>query len=90
MIPSGLLIETADGVRTLALNRPEKLNAWTGRMEAELRTAVLDGEADPTVCAIWRCADEEMVASFDSEDFREGVAHFLEKRPPASAVPSAS
>lgn len=29
----------------------------------------------------WRRADEQ--ASFASEDFREGVAHFLEKRPPA-------
>jgi len=28
-------------------------------------------------------ANEEMVKSFDSEDFREGVAHFLEKRTPA-------
>ena len=27
-------------------------------------------------------ANEEMVKSFDSEDFREGVAHFLEKRTP--------
>lgn len=31
----------------------------------------------------WRRADEEMQASFASEDFREGVAHFLEKRAPA-------
>lgn len=30
----------------------------------------------------WRRADEAMVASFDSEDFKEGVAHFLEKRAP--------
>lgn len=28
-------------------------------------------------------ANEEMVESFESEDFREGVAHFLEKRAPA-------
>jgi enoyl-CoA hydratase/carnithine racemase len=27
-------------------------------------------------------ADRELVASLDSEDFKEGVAHFLEKRPP--------
>jgi enoyl-CoA hydratase/carnithine racemase len=27
-------------------------------------------------------ADEEMHRSFTSEDFREGVAHFVEKRPP--------
>jgi enoyl-CoA hydratase/carnithine racemase len=26
-------------------------------------------------------AEREMLASFDSEDFREGVAHFVEKRP---------
>lgn len=32
--------------------------------------------------AAWRRADEEMVASFTSEDFKEGVAHFLEKRAP--------
>lgn len=30
-----------------------------------------------------RRADEEMRGSFDSEDFREGVRHFVEKRPPA-------
>jgi enoyl-CoA hydratase/carnithine racemase len=27
-------------------------------------------------------ADEEMLRSFTAEDFREGVAHFVEKRPP--------
>ena len=30
----------------------------------------------------WRRADEDMAASFASEDFKEGVAHFLEKRAP--------
>jgi len=28
-------------------------------------------------------ADEEMQRSFDSADFREGIAHFVQKRPPA-------
>ena len=31
----------------------------------------------------WAVADTEMVRSFGSEDFKEGVAHFLEKRPAA-------
>lgn len=31
----------------------------------------------------WRAADADMVASFESDDFREGVSHFIEKRPPA-------
>jgi enoyl-CoA hydratase/carnithine racemase len=31
----------------------------------------------------WRQADAAMLESFGSEDFREGVAHFLERRAPA-------
>ena len=31
----------------------------------------------------WAVADKEMLASFASEDFKEGVAHFIEKRPAA-------
>jgi len=31
----------------------------------------------------WAIADKEMLASFTSEDFKEGVAHFVEKRAPA-------
>ena len=31
----------------------------------------------------WALADSEMVESFRSEDFKEGVAHFVEKRPAA-------
>jgi enoyl-CoA hydratase/carnithine racemase len=34
------------------------------------------------LAASWKVADEEMHASFQSEDFKEGVAHYFEKRPP--------
>ena len=30
----------------------------------------------------WKAADKEMYASFESEDFKEGVAHYFEKRAP--------
>ncbi len=36
-----------------------------------------------TLAEAWALADVEMVRSFGSEDFKEGVAHFMEKRPAA-------
>jgi len=36
-----------------------------------------------TLDGAWRQADAEMLASFASEDFKEGVAHFMQKRSPA-------
>ena len=38
--------EKADGVALITLNRPERLNAWTGRMEHEYRWAMADADAD--------------------------------------------
>jgi enoyl-CoA hydratase/carnithine racemase len=36
-----------------------------------------------TLDEAWRQADAEMLLSFASEDFKEGVAHYLEKRAPS-------
>jgi enoyl-CoA hydratase/carnithine racemase len=41
--------EVADRVATIALNRPDRLNAWTGRMHTEYRRAVAAAEDDPGV-----------------------------------------
>lgn len=41
--------EVADGVALVTLNRPERLNAWTARMEAEYRAALTEADADPDV-----------------------------------------
>jgi enoyl-CoA hydratase/carnithine racemase len=47
-----ILTETSDGLLTITLNRPERLNAWTGRMGEELRAAFDLADADDAVRAI--------------------------------------
>ena len=47
-----IVVTTADKVRTLTLNRPEKLNAWTQRMESEFCDAIDSAAVDKGVRAI--------------------------------------
>ena len=47
-----ILYMVEDGVATITLNRPEKLNAWTVVMAGELREALTKAEADGGVRAI--------------------------------------
>lgn len=47
-----IAVSTANRVRTLTLNRPDRLNAWTQRMEDALRREIAAAEADPDVRAI--------------------------------------
>lgn len=42
----------ADGVAVVTLDRPERLNAWTARMEKEYRWALVSSDADPAVRVI--------------------------------------
>lgn len=44
--------EVDDGVAVITLARPERLNAWTGRMHTEYREALAAAEDDPEVGAI--------------------------------------
>jgi enoyl-CoA hydratase/carnithine racemase len=41
--------EVDQGVAVITLNRPDRLNAWTARMELEYRSALGDADADPDV-----------------------------------------
>ena len=41
-------LSLSDGIARLTLNRPEKLNSFTGEMHAELRTALDHVQADRT------------------------------------------
>lgn len=47
-----VLVTRAEGYRTLALNRPERLNAFTGEMNRELMAALQEAEADPNCRAL--------------------------------------
>ena len=44
--------EVRDGVATLTLHRPDRLNSWTGRMHAEYRHGLEQAELDPDVGAV--------------------------------------
>ena len=47
-----VLYEAADGVATLTLNRPDRLNAWTGPMEQEYFDGLETASGDPDVKVI--------------------------------------
>ncbi|NUQ55844.1 MAG: enoyl-CoA hydratase/isomerase family protein [Dehalococcoidia bacterium] len=47
-----IVYEVADRVATITLNRPHRLNAWTGRMHTEYRWTMAQAEADPAVRVI--------------------------------------
>ncbi|MEE9417077.1 MAG: enoyl-CoA hydratase-related protein [Acidimicrobiales bacterium] len=44
--------EVAEGIATITLSRPERHNAWTGRMHTEYRWSLNEAENDHTVRAI--------------------------------------
>jgi enoyl-CoA hydratase/carnithine racemase len=47
-----ILYSVRDGVAVVTLNRPERLNAWTGRMHHEVRAAMRQAADDPAVRVI--------------------------------------
>ena len=47
-----ILYDVADGIATVTMNRPEKLNAWTRKMEDEIFDALGKAEQDAGVRAI--------------------------------------
>jgi enoyl-CoA hydratase/carnithine racemase len=72
-----ILIERADGVLTMTLNRPEKKNAITAAMYQEMADAFFEAEKDASVRAVLiRGAGGVFSAGNDLEDFA--------KSPPSS------
>ena len=69
-----ILVERDDDVVVLTLNRPDRLNAWTPRMTAELIDAIEAADADPAVGAVVMtgagrgfCAGADIGAVFDAQ-----------------------
>src|ERR1051325_664533 len=47
-----ILYEVTDRIATITLNRPERLNAYTGRMASSIRRAMAEAANDPAVRVI--------------------------------------
>ena len=69
-----ILQEQRDDIVLLTLNRPEKLNAWTPRMSAELVDAIEAADANASVGAVvvtgagrGFCAGADVSAVFDAQ-----------------------
>ncbi len=70
--------ELADRVLTITLNRPDRLNAWTGQMGAELMAAFDRSDADDEVRAVivtgagrGFCAGADLGTGGDTFDYRK-------------------
>src|SRR5712691_3488799 len=61
-----LIVEKERGRARITLNRPEKLNALSARLQEELRAALLDADQDTRVhCVILRGAGRSFCAGYD-------------------------
>lgn len=70
-----ITLETADAIATITLNRPQRLNAWTPVMGAELAAAFRAADRDPAVRAIILTgAGRAFCAGADMEFFASQVA----------------
>jgi enoyl-CoA hydratase/carnithine racemase len=85
-----ILHEQRDDIVLLTLNRPDKLNAWTPRMSAELVDAIEDADADASVGALvvtgagrGFCAGADISAVFDAQ--LSGESSSASSAPPARA-----
>jgi enoyl-CoA hydratase/carnithine racemase len=73
-----ILIDNSEGILTITLNRPDRLNAWTGQMGHELRAAFDMADADDDVHAVivtgagrGFCAGADLGSGGDTFDYRK-------------------
>jgi enoyl-CoA hydratase/carnithine racemase len=77
MAPETVLFDVDQGVATLTLNRPERMNAWNDGMAAELRAALVRCDEDDAIRAVVLtgagrafCAGADMAGGGDT--FQDG------------------
>ena len=82
-----ILTEEADGVLTVTLNRPDRLNAWTGTMQAEVEEAITRaGQSDQVRCIVVTGAGRGFCAGVDMQ----GLTAIQPGSPAAAAATSGS
>jgi enoyl-CoA hydratase/carnithine racemase len=89
-----IIAELDDGILTITLNRPERLNAWTATMGRELIEAFDQADADDAVRAIVMtgagrgyCAGADLASGGETFDYRARAAEASLLTPSASDVP---
>jgi enoyl-CoA hydratase/carnithine racemase len=89
-----IITELSDGILTITLNRPERLNAWTATMGRELIEAFDQADADDDVRAIVMtgagrgyCAGADLAAGGETFDYRAREADASLLSAPVGGVP---
>jgi hypothetical protein len=75
-------LDVRDGVATLALNRPDKLNAVTPGMAARIGAAFRSCDADSDRATSFERSIRLMLESFAAPDLAEAIAASQERRLP--------
>lgn len=71
-MPDQILVTDENGVRTIRMNRPEKKNALTQPMYAEMTRALRDAEGSDTIrCVIFAGSPGAFCAGSDISDFQK-------------------
>jgi 2-(1,2-epoxy-1,2-dihydrophenyl)acetyl-CoA isomerase len=69
-----ILVEQQDRVRILTLNRPERLNAWTWQMGAEMQSAIEEANDDEGVgCIVVTGAGRGFCSGADVQGFNRAI-----------------
>src|SRR3954452_2841302 len=80
-----LIVDDADGVRTITINRPEVKNALTAAMRAEFCALIADADADDrTRAVIVTAVDPVFSAGVDFKEVAAGTGRASSSQPAAA------